>query len=257
MERLGQVYDLALRFAGTDITKDPVLISPTCHYSMGGIEVADFKTAATRVPGIYAAGECSCVSIHGANRLGANSLSEVMVFGQTAGKAAAEYAAGHAYSGNEAVLAATVEKWQAHFAEAVQREAGPTVTELRDRMADTMWFKVGVYRQEDQLREAAGEIAALNEAYRKCRIGDASHVYNTAFMNYIELGNLLQVCQGIIMGAIARKESRGSHSRRDYPKRDDQNFLKHTLVFQDGENKYHAEYKAVVLTKYPPKERKY
>ena len=155
------------------------------------------------------------------------------------------------------MLAATVEKWQAHFAEAVQREAGPTVTELRDRMADTMWFKVGVYRQEDQLREAAGEIAALNEAYRKCRIGDASHVYNTAFMNYIELGNLLQVCQGIIMGAIARKESRGSHSRRDYPKRDDQNFLKHTLVFQDGENKYHAEYKAVVLTKYPPKERKY
>lgn len=257
MERLGQVYDLSLRFADTDITKDPVLIGPTCHYSMGGLEVADFQTAATRIPGVFAAGECSCVSIHGANRLGANSLSEVMVFGQAAGKGAAEYVAAHSYEGNAAALQQAVARWSAHFEEAVQRTDGPSVTELRDHMADTMWFKVGVYRQKNQLLEAAREITALNEDYKKCYIGDASHVYNTAFMNYIELGNLLQVCQGIIMGALARQESRGSHSRRDYPQRDDKNFLKHTLVFKEAENKYHVEYKDVVVTQYPPKERKY
>ena len=257
MERLGQVYDLSLRFAGTDITKDPVLISPTCHYSMGGLEMADYKTGETRLPGIYTAGECSCVSIHGANRLGANSLSEVMVFGKVAGAHAAAYAAAHSYEGSKDSLEAAVTRWQQRFAEVTGRTTGPSVTDLRDKMAEMMWFKVGVYRQEEMLQEAAKEIAELSEAYQHCYVGDSSHTYNTAFMNYIELGNMLQVCQGIIMGAIARKESRGSHSRRDFPKRDDKNFLKHTLVFRDAENKYHTEYKDVVITKYPPKERKY
>ena len=131
-----------------------------------------------------------------------------------------------------------------------------TVPEIRDAMVNTMWYKVGVFREEGQLQEAAKELSALEKEYEHCYVGDTSHVYNTAFEQYIELGNLLQVSHSIVQGAIARKESRGGHSRRDFPQRDDQNFLKHTLIFKkDGG--YHTEYKDVVITKYQPKERKY
>lgn len=257
-ERLGQVYDLARRFAGVDITKEPVLISPTCHYSMGGLEMADFHTGESRVPGIYVAGECSCVSIHGANRLGANSLSEVLVFGHTAGDGAAAYAREHAYAGSQQDLQAGCQKWLNHFDEVTHRAhlGNYTVSELRDAMVNTMWFKVGVFRDEQHLQEAARELEALEQAYQSVYVGDTSHVYNTAFEQYVELGNLLQVSHAIVQGAIARKESRGGHSRRDYPQRNDKDFLKHTLIFRD-ENGWRTEYKDVVITKYPPKERKY
>lgn len=257
-ERLGQVYDLSKRFAGVDITKEPVLISPTCHYSMGGLEMADFHTGETRVPGIYTAGECSCVSVHGANRLGANSLSEVLVFGHTAGDGAAAYAKGHPYEGSQDQLAKDCAKWKDHFDEVTTRphEGNRTVPEIRDAMVQTMWFKAGVFRNGPQLEEAAKELAKHEEDYKKCYVGDPSHVYNTAFEQYVELGNLLQISHAIVQGAIARKESRGGHTRRDFPKRDDANFLKHTLIFKD-ETGYRAEYKDVVITKYPPKERKY
>lgn len=257
-ERLGQVYDLARRFAGVDITKEPVLISPTCHYSMGGLEMADFHTGESRVPGIYVAGECSCVSIHGANRLGANSLSEVLVFGHTAGDGAAAYAREHAYAGSQQDLQADCQKWLNHFDEVTHRAhlGNYTVPELRDAMVNTMWFKVGVFRDEQHLQEAARELEALEQAYQSVYVGDKSHVYNTAFEQYVELGNLLQVSHAIVQGAIARKESRGGHSRRDYPQRNDKDFLKHTLIFKD-ENGWRTEYKDVVITKYPPKERKY
>ena len=257
-ERLGQVYDLARRFAGVDITKEPVLISPTCHYSMGGLEMADFHTGESRVPGIYVAGECSCVSIHGANRLGANSLSEVLVFGHTAGDGATAYAREHAYAGSQQDLQAGCQKWLNHFDEVTHRAhlGNYTVPELRDAMVNTMWFKVGVFRDEQHLQEAARELEALEQAYQSVYVGDTSHVYNTAFEQYVELGNLLQVSHAIVQGAIARKESRGGHSRRDYPQRNDKDFLKHTLIFRD-ENGWRTEYKDVVITKYPPKERKY
>lgn len=257
-ERLGQVYDLARRFAGVDITKEPVLISPTCHYSMGGLEMADFHTGESRVPGIYVAGECSCVSIHGANRLGANSLSEVLVFGHTAGDGAAAYAREHAYAGSQQDLQADCQKWLNHFDEVTHRVhlGNYTVPELRDAMVNTMWFKVGVFRDEQHLQEAARELEALEQAYQSVYVGDTSHVYNTAFEQYVELGNLLQVSHAIVQGAIARKESRGGHSCRDYPQRNDKDFLKHTLIFKD-ENGWRTEYKDVVITKYPPKERKY
>lgn len=257
-ERLGQVYDLSRRFAGVDITKEPVLISPTCHYSMGGLEMTDFHTGATRIPAVFTAGECSCVSIHGANRLGANSLSEVLVFGHVAGDGAAAYAKEHAYEGSQDVLSDACSKWMDHFDSVTSRTRieGRTVPEIRDAMVDTMWFKVGVFREEGQLQQASQELRALEQDYAHCYVGDNSHVYNTAFEQYVEVGNLLQISHAIVQGAIARKESRGGHSRRDYPKRDDVHFLKHTLIFQEN-GKYRTEYKNVVLTKYPPKERKY
>ena len=250
--------DLSLRFAGVDITKEPVLISPTCHYSMGGLEMADFHTGETRVPGIYTAGECSCVSVHGANRLGANSLSEALVFGHTAGDGAAAYAKAHQYEGSQDQLTKDSKKWLDSFEEVTSRphDGNRTVPEIRDDMVKTMWFKAGVFRNGPDLEAAAKELSVLEDQYKNCYVGDTSHVYNTAYEQYVELGNLLQISQAIVQGAIARKESRGAHTRRDYPKRDDQNFLKHTLVFKE-DGKYRFEYKDVVVTKYEPKERKY
>ena len=259
-ERLGQVYDLSRRFAGVDITKEPVPIAPTCHYSMGGLEMADFHTGESRVKGVYVAGECSCVSVHGANRLGANSLSEVLVFGHTAGDGAAEFAKANSYVGNQDSLAKACQKWQERFDTATSRgrEGNKSVPEIRDAMINTMWYKAGVFRDEAQLTQASAELDALDKEYEHCYVGDNSHVYNTAFEQYVELGNLLQISHAIVQGALARKESRGGHSRRDFPKRDDVNFLKHTLIFKDKETgKYRAEYKDVVITKYQPKERKY
>lgn len=258
-ERLGQVYDLSKRFAGVDITKEMVPISPTCHYSMGGLEMADFHTGASRVPGIFVAGECSCVSIHGANRLGANSLSEVLVFGHVAGDGASAYAKEHQYAGNKDKFTADCEKWKAKFDEVTGRAhvGNMTVPEIRDAMVNTMWFKAGVFRNETQLTEARSELEKLVKEYEGCYVGDTSHVYNTAFYQYVEVGNLLQVSQSIVEGALARKESRGGHSRRDYPKRDDVNFLKHTLIFKESDGKFRTEYKDVVITKFQPKERKY
>lgn len=259
-ERLGQVYDLSKRFAGVDITKEPVLIAPTCHYSMGGLEMKDFHTGESRVPGIYVAGECSCVSIHGANRLGANSLSEVLIFGHVAGDGAAAYAKEHKYEGSQDKLLQDCQKWMDTFDTVTNRDydEGRTVPQIRDDMVNTMWYKAGVFRDEQHLQEASAEIKKLEDDYSHCYVGDNSHVYNTAFEQYIELGNLLKISQAIVQGAIARKESRGAHTRRDYPKRDDKNFLKHTLIFRDpSTGEYRTEYQDVVITKYQPAERKY
>lgn len=255
-ERLGQVYDLSLRFEGVDITTTPVPIRGTCHYSMGGIEVKDYKTCATRIAGVYAAGECSCVSVHGANRLGANSLSEVLLFGKTAGIGAGAYAKQAGYVGDKDMLNTVREKWNKTFEDVTARKTGAKVAEMRDKMAATMWYKAGIYREEAQLNEGLKEINALLEEYKTCYVGDTSRTYNTAFMNYIELGNLLLVSKAIVMGAIARKESRGGHSRRDFPKRDDKNFLKHTIISKVGDS-FKTEYTDVVITKYKPAERKY
>lgn len=251
-QRLGQVADLAKRFAGVDITKEPVLISPTCHYSMGGLEMADFHTGETRVPGIYTAGECSCVSVHGANRLGANSLSEVLVFGHTAGDGAVAYAKEHKYEGSQDQLTKDSKKWLDSFEEVTSRpyDGNRTVPEIRDDMVKTMWFKAGVFRNGPDLEAAAKELSVLEDQYKNCYVGDQSHIYNTAYEQYIELGNLLQISQAIVQGAIARKESRGAHTRRDFPKRDDKNFFKHTLVFKE-DGKYRFEYKDVVVRPFP------
>jgi len=256
MERLPQVYQLSLEFEGVDIAEQPVPIRTSCHYSMGGIDVIDYKTCATKMPGVFAAGECSCISVHGANRLGGNSLVEVLVFGKNAGASASEYAQATSYAGSKETLQSAVDSWNGKFAEASSRNAGPSIAAIRDKMALTMWNNVGVFRTESGLSQAFSDITGLQEEYKKCAVGDASRVFNTSFMNYVELGNLLVLSKIIITGAMARKESRGSHSRVDYPQRDDKNFLQHTLITKDGD-KFKTEYRPVVVTKYQPEERKY
>ncbi len=255
-ERLFQVRQLALQFEGVDIFDAPAPIRGTCHYSMGGIDVVDYKTCATKIAGIYAAGECSCISVHGANRLGANSLSEVLVFGKTAGAAAAAYAKGAGYEGDKEKLKAAVAAWNRKFDETTKRSQGASVAMIRDKMAMTMWNNAGIFRNEKGLRQAMGDMQELQAMYNTCQVGDSSRTCNTAFMNYIELGNLLRLGKGIIYGGLARKESRGSHSRTDFPQRDDKNFLQHTLISKEGDG-FKTEYRPVMIGQYKPVERKY
>lgn len=256
MERLPQVYQLALEFEGVDITQAPVPIRPSCHYSMGGIDVVDYKTCATAVPGVFAVGECSCISVHGANRLGGNSLAEIVVFGKYAGLGAAEYAKNTAYEGKKELLEATAKRWDEKFTHVTTRSVGASVASIRDRMALTMWNNVGVFREEKNLKTAIEELDKLLAEYQEAAVPDDSRVFNTAFTQYVELGNLLQLAKGVAMGALARQESRGCHMRTDYPQRDDQRFLQHTLISKAG-NEYKTSYRPVVVTNYKPEVRKY
>lgn len=255
LERLPQIRDLAITFEGIDPIDQPIPIRPSCHYSMGGIDVIDYKTCGTVLSGLYATGECACMSIHGANRLGGNSTADVVLFGKVAGKAAAE-AAKTLDFGSEQNVNELVRQWQNNFSNAVTRTHGPSVASIRDRLAETMWYNVGVFRKEIDMEKAAQVIDELMAEYENCVVGDPSQVYNTAFIQYTELGNLLSVAKAVVIGALNRKESRGSHKREDYMNRDDENFLKHTIVMKQG-SQYKLSYRPVVITKYQPVERKY
>lgn len=255
-EKLHGIRDLAITFEHVDPIKEPIPIRPTCHYSMGGIDVVDHTTCATVIPGLFAAGEASCVSIHGANRLGGNSLADVVVFGKVAGAGAADYANSHEAGSNEALLDGAAKDWEAHFKEVAARKDGRPVAEIRDALAYAMWHKVGIFRDENSMTEALETVEGLIEDYRTCFVGDDSRTYNMAFVNYIEVGSLLTIAKAVILGALRRKESRGSHLREDFTTRDDANFLNHTLItLQDG--KYEVGERPVVVTKYEPKERTY
>ena len=178
--------------------------------------MTDFRTCATALLGVFAAGEAACVSIHGANRLGGNSLADVMVFGKVAGAGASDYAQGCGFGGDGA-LAALVDAWEARFAAATARSGGPSVASLRDRLATAMWDKVGIFRRGAEMTEARELVAGLAAEYESCAVGDASRVFNTAFVNYVELGNLLMVAKAAVLGAINRTESRGLPPARGLP----------------------------------------
>jgi succinate dehydrogenase/fumarate reductase flavoprotein subunit len=255
LERLPQIRELAITFEGIDPIEQPISIRPSCHYTMGGIDVTNYKTCATVVKGLYAAGECACLSIHGANRLGANSTADVVVFGKVAGKAAAEQAANLSYSEENKVQEAA-RQWEERFKNITARTEGTSVTSIRNRLAESMWNQVGVFRKQVDMEQAAATIDELIEEYKNCVVGDTNLVYNTAFIQYIELGNMLTLAKAVVMGALNRKESRGSHKREDFPKRDDENFLKHTILTKEDSD-YRLSYRQVTITRYQPTERKY
>ena len=255
MERLPQVRELALDFESVDIIKEPVGVRASCHYMMGGIHVQDYKTCATPVEGIHAAGECSCVSIHGANRLGGNSVADVVFFGKYAGLGAKETAQ-HRSLGNASLVSAAANEWMNKFSRMRTKTTGNNLFEIRNRMAEAMWYNVGIFRTEKNMVQALETINELLEAYQDTFIGDSSVKYNTAFIHYVEVGNLLKLAKAVAMGAIARKESRGSHSREDYTERNDAEFLKHTLVHKEGDL-YRLDYAPVKITKYQPEARSY
>lgn len=255
LEKLHGIRDLAIAFERVDPLEKPIPIRPTCHYTMGGIDVIDHRTCATAVRGVFAAGEASCLSIHGANRLGGNSLADIMVFGKVAGRGASQCAREREFSGEENLVKAAA-AWQDKFQKAVARKNGPTVPSIRDRMAEIMWYNVGIFRNAADLEKASQVIDGLIAEYQDCVVGDSGKLFNTAFVNYIEVGNMLTMAKAVVMGAMHRNESRGCHLRDDYPKRDDESFLKHTIVALEG-SEYKLTYRPVVVTKYQPAERRY
>lgn len=255
MERLPQVRDLALSFEGVDMITDPVPIRPSNHYMMGGIDVIDYQTCATAIDGLHAAGECSCISVHGANRLGGNSVSEVVFFGTQAGKGAVASAQRRAFAGTDR-LEELEDEWTSRFEALRTKKSGKNLFEIRDRMAEAMWNDVGIFRDGERMAEAERVVDECLADYADAMIGDDAKVYNSAFMNYVEVGNVLSIAKTVVMGARARTESRGSHSRQDFPTRDDAQFLKHTLVsLENGD--YRIDYRPVVVTTFKPEERKY
>ncbi|MDU1987268.1 MAG: FAD-binding protein [Veillonella dispar] len=257
IEKLHGIRDLAMCFEHCDPLTQPVPIRPTCHYTMGGIDVVDYKTCACELPGLFSSGEASCISIHGANRLGGNSLADGVVFGKVSGAGAADYAETHEQVNVDAELAAAAKHWEEKFTEVTTREGGRPVVEIRDALADAMWNKVGIFRNEEGITEALKEIDQLMEDYKTCYVGDPERTYNMAFVNYCEIGSMLTVAKAIAMGALHRRESRGAHIREDHPKRNDERYLKHSLIKLGANGEYELTERDVVFTKYEPQERKY
>lgn len=252
LERLPQIHELALDITGRDAIKEPVPIRPGMHYFMGGIKT-DLH-GASPLPGLYAAGECACVSVHGANRLGGNSLLETQVFGRRAGAAAAEYAAGVApVNVSEALASREHEKTK----EIIERpDSGDSVAGIRMEMGQTMNRYVGMFRTEGEMETAVAKMVELKDRYRRVGVKDKGRTFNTSLLFHLELGNMLDLAEAIALAALNRKESRGSQFRRDFPERDDENWLKHTVVRYTLEGPS-LDYSPVTIIRWEPKRRVY
>ncbi|MGC4985564.1 succinate dehydrogenase flavoprotein subunit [Streptomyces sp. DT193] len=260
--KLPDITEFARTYLGIEPYTDPIPIQPTAHYAMGGIptnvqgEVLSDNT--TVVPGLYAAGEVACVSVHGANRLGTNSLLDINVFGRRAGIAAAEYSA-------KADYLELPEDPAAQVVSQVERLRNSTGTErvadIRRELQECMDANVMVFRTEQTIKTAVEKIAELRERYLNVSVQDKGKRFNTDLLEAIELGNLLDLAEVMAVSALARKESRGGHYREDYPNRDDVNFMRHTMAYRevgdDGTESIRLDYKPVVQTRYQPMERKY
>ena len=258
MERLPELRDLAITFLGLDMIKEPILISATAHYSMGGIpcnvrgEVR--KNSEEFVEGFYAAGECSCVSVHGANRLGANSVLEALLFGREVGKnMAADVDAIELRKAtqSDADIMSTEFDW------IMNNNGTEKVSRLRHELQQSMTDNAGVFRTEETLAKQLNVMKDLREKYKHIRIEDKSKIFNTELQEAIEFGHMLDYCTFIAQSALARKESRGAHFREDYPTRDDENFLQHTMGYMDKDGNVNLEYMNVVLGKHELKARTY
>jgi succinate dehydrogenase / fumarate reductase flavoprotein subunit len=251
-ERLPLIREVAIKIGGVDPAKKPIPIRPAAHYSMGGIRV-NVKTE-TPIAGLYAAGECSCVSVHGANRLGTNSTIDCLVFGAVAGEEAAKRALSSSFHeiSHEKLLA----EEKRIFDGILGSEGSERLPIIRDEMRRIMNTKVWIFRRGDQLEGALKEIRELKQRFRKIKVEDKGKTFNTAFTSALQLDLMLDLAEVTIVGALARTESRGAHSRRDYPKRDDENWLKHSLAYCTKEGP-RLEYVPVKITKWLPVERKY
>jgi fumarate reductase flavoprotein subunit len=236
--------------------RDPVPVRPVVHYMMGGIHT-DIK-AATPLAGLYAAGECACVSINGANRLGSNSLTELLVFGRRAALSAMECLHSGARAASDASLAALASAEQGRIRDLMQRTGGTeTVAGLRKEMLGVMEEHAGIYRSGEGLAEACAKLAELRRRCRKIELHDKTNVYNTDLLQALELGSMLDCAEAVTRSALARKESRGAHQRLDFAERDDRNFLRHSLAYFHPSDAPRVAYCDVVITKSQPGVRDY
>ncbi len=257
LERLPQIRELALRFSGQDMVKDSIPVQPGFHYAMGGIHV-DENCASKEVEGFFASGECTSVSVHGANRLGGNSLLECAVFGKVSGLEAAEYVKGVTPSSDaKYVLFEELQKQQEKFDFWYSGKGKNDPFAIMEEMRATMKLKVFVYREEGPLKEALDKIKELKRRFKEgVYLKSKDKEFNRELEWVLALEGMLDLSEAICLGALERKECRGSHWRLDHMKRDDKNFLKHTLVnYVDGEVK--LSYLDVIITKWQPEERKY
>jgi succinate dehydrogenase / fumarate reductase flavoprotein subunit len=256
--KLPDITEFARTYLGVEPYTEPVPVYPTAHYAMGGVPTnirAEVLRSNTEVvPGLYAAGEVACVSVHGSNRLGTNSLLDINVFGRRAGIAAAEYAAGSA----QAVVPTAAEAGVRAMVTALLESAGSErVAEIRTALQNTMDRNAQVYRTEESLKQAEEDIVALRARYANVAISDKGKRFNSDLLEAVELGFLLDLAEVLVVGARARNESRGGHFREDHPHRDDTNFMRHTMAYREADGGIRLDYKPVVQTRYQPMERKY
>ena len=254
-QKLPFVRELCLKYVGIDPVTEMIPVRPVVHYMMGGIHT-DLH-GATPVPGLYAAGEAACVSINGANRLGSNSLTEILVFGARAGKAAAAFAAEQAEASPS--LAAQAHDEQRRLEEGFLRKTGgrERIATLRAEMHQIMEESAGIYRTETVLKDGAEKLKRLQERFRELSLDDDSYTFNTELTAALELSYMLDVAQAIVQSALERRESRGSHQRSDYPERDDDRFLAHSLACCGDNGAPRIEYRPVTITRWPPGKRVY
>ena len=259
--KLPDIAEFSRTYLGVEPLDEPVPVFPTCHYVMGGIPTnitgQVLRNNTDIVPGLYAAGECACVSVHGSNRLGTNSLLDINVFGRRAGIAAAEHAATAEFVQVPDDPEGTVVEMVTKLRESTGKER---VAEIRTALQNTMDLNAAVYRTEATLKEALGDVRLLKERYARVSIQDKGQRYNTDLLEAVELGFLLELAEVLVVGALVRQESRGGHAREDYPNRDDANWMRHTMAYKQGLEltaDIRLDYKPVVQTRYQPMERKY
>jgi succinate dehydrogenase / fumarate reductase flavoprotein subunit len=252
-ERLPLIREVTIKFNNIDPIDQPIPVRPAAHYSMGGIHVN--IDGASPVEGIWVAGEAACVSLHGANRLGTNSTAECLVWGKITGQNAARYTmAGKARPDVPIDRARAEENRMMH--ELFQKKGTESIYAIRQELRDIMDSHVGIYRTEEGLQAARQKVKELKQRFQHTSLKDKGMVYNTDLVSYLETENMLDLAEVIVESALARKESRGGHFRRDYPQRDDQNWLKHTLAYHTGQRP-RLEYIPVSITTWKPVERKY
>jgi succinate dehydrogenase / fumarate reductase, flavoprotein subunit len=253
-EKLAGIREIGIKFSGIDVIDEPIEVRPVCHYMMGGIH--SNVDGATEFDGLWVAGEASCNSTHGANRLGANSTSECLVWGAITG----ELAANHALSKKNSIPSTDNHQFlmeEKRIYDGIFRGRGDTNPyEIRKNLTDTMDERSYVYRNENDLIEGLKRIRSLKSLSWK-HVDDQAKEYNTNFINVMEIDSMMRVAEIVLMGAINRRESRGAHARIDYPNRDDNNFLKHTLAYYNSDGEPRMGWHPVVFTRYAPVERKY
>ncbi|MBM4121328.1 MAG: FAD-binding protein [Nitrospira sp.] len=248
-ERLPQIRQLAIEFAGVDPVETPIPVQPGAHYQMGGVRTNQWGE--TELPGLYAAGECACVSVHGANRLGGNSLLETIVFGRRAGLRAAEAVASQPPRAlSDATLraeAARINKLMANEGKSLER-----AWQVRDELGQAMSLNLGIFRTKESMAEAGKRVRALKDRADRVVLQDRGKIFNTDLIQALELQSLLDVAETIVAGAMAREESRGAHYRADFPKRDDATWLQHSIARRtpDGPR---LDFAPVTITRFPPK----
>jgi len=253
--KLPFVRELCLKYENLDPIKELIPVRPVVHYVMGGVHTD--RDGATPLKGLYSAGEAACVSINGANRLGSNSLTECLVFGARAGRVVAEFASVQRAPGRH-LLAQAVDE-ETRLQDQFLHKAGgrERISNIREEMQKTMEQSAGIYRSCESLQKAAEKLRELQDRFQDVSLDDHSHAFNTELIAALELGSMLDVAESIIHSALHREESRGAHQRTDFPARNDQNFLAHSLATRTADGLPGVSYLPVTITRWPPAERVY